>query len=89
MDRPAQRPVGADEGAPQVGREPDEYPVVFHADRISGDRWDVRAQAFTTLDLDPDGFFAERCVRWANTAAQAGTISTRERDVRRNSVTPR
>ena len=39
----------------------------------------VRAQAFTTLDLDPDGFFAERCVRWATTAAQAGTISSEER----------
>jgi SAM-dependent methyltransferase len=41
---------------------------------------DVRAQAFTTLDLDPNGFFAERCVRWATTAAHAGTISTNERD---------
>ena len=33
-----------------------------------------------TLDLDPDGFFAERCVRWATTAAQAGAISADERD---------
>ena len=41
---------------------------------------DVQAQAFTTLDLDPNGFYAERCVRWATTAAQAGTISSVERD---------
>ena len=37
---------------------------------------DVRAQAFTTLERDPNGFFAERCVRWAT----AGAISAAERD---------
>lgn len=41
---------------------------------------DVRAQTFTILDLDPDGFYAERCVRWATGAAQAGTISPDECD---------
>jgi SAM-dependent methyltransferase len=41
---------------------------------------DVRAQAFTTLDLDPNGFLAARCERWATGAAQAGTISPDEKD---------
>jgi SAM-dependent methyltransferase len=41
---------------------------------------DVRAQAFTTLDRDPEGYFAPRCVRWANAAARSGLISPAERD---------
>jgi hypothetical protein len=41
---------------------------------------DIRAHAFTTLERDPNGFFAERCVRWATGAAQAGAISAAERD---------
>jgi SAM-dependent methyltransferase len=40
----------------------------------------VHAQAFTTLERDPNGFFAERCVRWATGAAHTGAISAAERD---------
>jgi SAM-dependent methyltransferase len=40
----------------------------------------VGARAFTTLERDPNGYFGERCVRWADAAAAAGAISAGERD---------
>jgi len=41
---------------------------------------DVQARAFTTIERDPNGFYANLCDRRAATAAQAGAITDEERD---------
>ena len=41
---------------------------------------DVQAQAFTTIDRDPNGYYFQRCERWAIVASQVGAISADERD---------
>jgi SAM-dependent methyltransferase len=41
---------------------------------------DVQAQAFTTIDRDPNGYYFQRCERWAIMAAQVDAISRDERD---------
>jgi hypothetical protein len=41
---------------------------------------DVQAQAFTTIDRDPNGYTFQRCERWAIMAAELGAVSPEERD---------
>ena len=41
---------------------------------------EVQAQAFTTIDRDPNGYYFQRCERWAIMAAELDAISPEERD---------